>query len=146
MRHELVRRVINALISDLTGHSLHLLETLAPQSPDDVRRAGQAVIAFTPEMAQKNKEVRKFLYAHMYRHWRVMRMARKARLALKEIFSILSEDPRLLPSPWREKALIKRDGEGERACRRVIADYIASMSDRNAMAEHGRLTDLSIII
>ncbi|MDF7674357.1 deoxyguanosinetriphosphate triphosphohydrolase [Acetobacteraceae bacterium ESL0709] len=146
LRHELVRRVINALIGDLTENSLRLLQELAPQSVDDVRNADRPVVGFTAEMAQKNKEIRKFLYAHMYRHWRVMRMARKARLALTEIFSILSEDLRLLPSPWREKALAKRDEEGEAASRRVIADYIASMSDRNAMEEHRRLTDLSVIV
>lgn len=146
LRHELVRRVINALISDLTGNSLGIIKEINPQTVDDVRNAGKAIVALSADMEQKNKEVRKFLYQRMYRHWRVMRMARKARLALKEIFSILSEEPRLLPSPWREKALIKQERGDEGGCRRIIADYIASMSDRNAMEEHKRLTDLSVIV
>ncbi|UMM64549.1 deoxyguanosinetriphosphate triphosphohydrolase [Aristophania vespae] len=146
MRHELVRRVINALISDLTENSLLTLKDLAPQSADDVRYAGRAIIGFSMDMAKKNKEVRKFLYANMYRHWRVLRMARKARKALTEIFSILGDDPRLLPSSWREKAIMKQKTGDETACRRVVADYIASMSDRYAMEEHARLTDLSILV
>ncbi|TPW34603.1 deoxyguanosinetriphosphate triphosphohydrolase [Oecophyllibacter saccharovorans] len=145
VRHETVRRVINALASDLTAQTRRNLEALAPQSADDVRRAGHAVVAFSPEMAARNKEIRKFLYGRLYRHWRVSRMTSKARRAVGEIFDILAQEPGLLPPPWRERALLCRargDAAGEK---RVTADYIAGMSDRFAMEEHRRLTDLSVL-
>lgn len=145
IRHETVRRVINRMVSDLIEQSRRNLEALAPQTADDVRQAPYAVVAFSPEMAKRNKEIRKFLYARMYRHWRVQRMTRKARIALAEICTILGNEPTLLPPPWREKALEHKAQDNEAAARRVVADYIAGMTDRFAMEEHRRLMDLSIL-
>lgn len=145
IRHETVRRVINRLVSDLIAQSRRILDELNPQSVDDVRRAGRAVVEFSPEMAERNMEIRKFLHARMYRHWRVRRMTRKARIALAEICIILGNEPELLPTPWQEMALERRRAGNEKAARRVVADYIAGMTDRFAMEEHRRLMDLSIL-
>ena len=98
-------------------------------------------MAFSPKMREANKAIRKFLYARMYRHWRVNRMARKAKIAVREIFDILSEDPGLLPDPLRGRAKAADDVQR----RRLVADYIAGMTDRFAMEEHRRLTDLSVL-
>ncbi|QDH17470.1 deoxyguanosinetriphosphate triphosphohydrolase [Swingsia samuiensis] len=140
-RHETVRLVINALATDLTEQTRRNLEKLNPQSADDIRQAAYPVVAFSPEMGTKNKAIRKFLYARMYRHWRVNRMSRKAKLVLTEIFNILSDDIGLLPDLWREKAQIA----DKKKRYRLVADYIAGMSDRFAMEEHRRLTDLSVL-
>lgn len=145
VRHETVRRVINRLVSDLITQSLRNLEALNPQSVDDVRHADRAMVEFSPEMAERNKEIRKFLHARMYRHWRVRRMTRKARIALAEICVILGDEPELLPTPWQEMALERRRAGNEQAARRVVADYIAGMTDRFAMEEHRRLMDLSVL-
>lgn len=145
IRHETVRRVINRLVSDLIAQSRRNLEALNPQSVDDVRHAGRAMVEFSPEMAERNKEIRKFLHARMYRHWRVRRMTRKARIALAEICVILGDEPELLPTPWQEMALERRRAGNEQAARRVVADYIAGMTDRFAMEEHRRLMDLSVL-
>lgn len=145
IRHETVRRVINRLVSDLTERTRLNLEELAPSCADDVRHADKDVVAFSPVMARKNKEIRIFLYARMYRHWRVVRMARKARLALAQICHILGDDPQLMPPPWREKALHSQKNGDEAAARRVVADFIAGMTDRFAMDEHRRLMDLSVL-
>ncbi|MXV36087.1 MULTISPECIES: deoxyguanosinetriphosphate triphosphohydrolase [unclassified Saccharibacter] len=145
IRHETVRRVINRLVSDLTERTRLNLAELAPTCADDVRYAGKDVVAFSPAMARKNKEIRIFLYANMYRHWRVVRMARKARLALGQICTILGDEPQLLPPPWREKALHCQKQSNEMAARRVVADFIAGMTDRFAMEEHRRLMDLSVL-
>ena len=141
VRHETIRVVINALATDLTQQTRRNLEVLKPASADDIRYADAPVVAFSPEMRRQNAAIRKFLYARMYRHWRVSRMTRKARIALGEIFSILSEEPTLLPPPWRDRAKAT-DDVGQR---RLVADYIAGMTDRFAMEEHRRLTDLSVL-
>lgn len=145
IRHETVRRVIHALVMDLTTQTYKNLMRLKPETADDVRHAGEVIVTFSPDIAAKNKEIRKFLYANMYRHWRVERMTRKARIAVKEIFTILGEEPKLLPPPWRNRALLyHKQGEKGKTCR-VIADYIAGMTDRLAMEEHSRLMNLSVL-
>ncbi|GBR45861.1 deoxyguanosinetriphosphate triphosphohydrolase [Neokomagataea thailandica] len=140
-RHETVRLVINALATDLTEQTRRNLEVLNPQSADDIRHAPKAVVAFSPEIWEKNKAIRTFLYARLYRHWRVNRMARKARIAVAEIFETLTDEPRLLPDPWRDRA----EAADDKQLRRLVADYIAGMTDRFAMEEHRRLTDLSVL-
>jgi dGTPase len=76
----------------------------------------------------------------MYRHWRVNRMSAKARRLTEEVFRILHADPSLLPDDWRARA-----GEGgtHRAAI-VVGDYVAGMTDRYAMDEHRRLTDITV--
>ena len=143
LRHETIRRVINTLAMDLIGQTQRNLHELAPRSADDIRHASRPVVAYSPQMAAANLEIRKFLYTRLYRHWRVNRMTRKARLTVESIFSILSENPGLLPDGWREPTLAALEGgDRARACR-VVADYIAGMTDRCAMEEYRRLTDLS---
>ncbi|GAB6854896.1 deoxyguanosinetriphosphate triphosphohydrolase [Asaia astilbis] len=141
IRHETIRQVINVLATDLTQQTRANIAALKPQTSDDIRNAPFPVVAFSETIAHENKEIRKFLYARMYRHWKVNRMTRKARLATTEVFEILAEDPSLLPDGWREHAKAA-DAFGRR---RVVADYIAGMTDRFAMDEHRRLTELSML-
>ncbi|MXV44038.1 deoxyguanosinetriphosphate triphosphohydrolase [Saccharibacter sp. 17.LH.SD] len=145
IRHETVRRVINRLVRDLTAQTRRNLEELAPQSADDVRNAKRDVVAFSPKVARQNKEIKKFLYKRMYYHWRVVRMTRKARLAVEKICDILGDDPQLMPPPWRDRALRSQKQGDKEASWRVVADYIAGMTDRFAMEEHRRLMDLSVL-
>lgn len=77
--------------------------------------------------------------ARMYRHWRVNRMTTKARKLTAELFCLLHADPALLPDDWRVRA-----GEaGTAKAAAIVCDYIAGMTDRYAMDEHRRLTDIS---
>ncbi len=140
LRHETIRRVINALISDLLAASRSRLAALAPGSADDIRRAKTAVIAFSAAVADANQAIRAFLFARMYRHWRVNRMTSKARRLTEELFRMFHGDPGLLPNEWRARA-----GEpGSARAAMIVADYIAGMTDRFAMDEHRRLTDIAI--
>ncbi len=75
----------------------------------------------------------------MYRHWRVNRMTEKARQVTASLFTILQRDTRLLPPEWSALA-----GEDAAQSARAVADYIAGMTDRFAVDEYRRLTDLSI--
>ncbi|WP_428393585.1 deoxyguanosinetriphosphate triphosphohydrolase [Lichenicoccus sp.] len=140
LRHETIRRVIDRLASDLTEESRRRLAALAPRDADAIRRHDRPVIGFSAVMAEQNAAIRSFLHARLYRHWRVNRMTVKARQVTATLFSILSENPGLLPDGWRENAVI----EGGEAAHRVVADYIAGMTDRFAIEEHRRLTDPAI--
>ncbi|HEX5325604.1 MAG TPA: deoxyguanosinetriphosphate triphosphohydrolase [Acetobacteraceae bacterium] len=140
LRYETVRRVIDALVTDVTEEAQRRLAKLAPRDADAVRRSKRKVIAFSEPMAEANQAIKDFLFARMYRHWRVNRMTAKARRVTEELFRLLHADPSLLPDDWRARA-----GEGgtHRAAN-TVGDYVAGMTDRYAMDEHRRLTDISV--
>ena len=135
LRHETIRRVIDRLVGDVVAEAEARLAALAPASADDVRRAKRPVIGFGPAIAEANAAIKAFLTERMYRHWRVNRMTSKARRLIGELFSLLAADPALLPAEWAARA-------GPVAV--TVGDYIAGMTDRFALDEHRRLTDLSI--
>ncbi len=137
LRHEMIRRVINGFVTDLIGETRRRLAKLAPGSADAVRRAKQASVGFSPAMAEANGAIKEFLYARMYRHWRVNRMTAKSRRVTEALFSLLHEDASLLPDGWRALA-----GEGDLArAGLIVTDYVAGMTDRFALEEYARLTD-----
>ncbi|HTJ90585.1 MAG TPA: deoxyguanosinetriphosphate triphosphohydrolase [Acidocella sp.] len=140
VRHELSRRVINALVHDALAESERRIAALNPKSADDIRAAAAPVVAFSPPMAAANKEIKAFLYARMYRHWRVNRMTHKARMVTKSLGTLLLERPYLLPDDWRERA---GKPESEQAAA-AVRDYVAGMTDRYALDEYARLTDPSV--
>lgn len=133
--HETVRRMIGALIVDLTHTSMQRIKDANPKSVDDVR-AAMPLIAFSDEMAEKSGTLKKFLFENLYRHYRVNRTASKARRIVRCLFSIFMNEPQLLASEYR---LAGRD-ENERA--RKIADYIAGMTDRYAMRQYRELFEI----
>ncbi len=141
LRHETIRRVINSFVTDLTEESRRRITALDPGNADAIRRAKKPVIAFSPAMAEANHAIKDFLFAHMYRHWRVNRMSNKSRRVTEALFGLLHEDTSILPDGWRALAGEK---DGPRAAR-TVADYIAGMTDRFALDEHRRLTDPFII-
>ncbi len=140
LRHETIRRVIDALVRDAITESGRRLGKLAPGSAEAVRRSKTRMIAFSPPMAEANRTIKDFLFARMYHHWRVNRMTTKARRLTEELFRLLHADPSLLPDDWRARA---GEGGGARAAG-VVSDYVAGMTDRFAADEHRRLTDIAV--
>ncbi len=140
LRHETIRRVINVLISDVVEETRRRLVAMNPDSVDRIRRAKKPVVAFSPRMAEANIAIKDFLRARMYRHWKVNRMTNKARRMVEQLFTLLHEDTSTLPDGWRALA---GEGQGAQAAQ-VVCDYIAGMTDRFAIDEYARLTDLSI--
>jgi len=141
LRHETIRRVINVMVTDLVAESSRRLAKLAPRDIVAIRKAKQPVIAFSPAVAGGSRVIKEFLFARMYRHWRVNRMTTKARRLTGELFGALAADPSLLPDDWRARA---GDGGGARTAI-TVGDYIAGMTDRYAIDEHRRLTDLTVL-
>jgi dGTPase len=128
--YETIRRMINELVLDLTRRSEALIAEAAPASIDEVR-AAPPLIAFSDEGARRAGALKRFLFDHLYRHDRVLRMTSKAQRIVADLFDAFSADARLLPDAHRRKA--------ERHRHRAIADYIAGMTDRYAIKEHRRL-------
>jgi dGTPase len=136
--HEAVRRVINAMVEDVLGETRRRLREAAPKTVDEIRALGRPVVAFSERMSATDRTVKAFLYRRMYEHWKLNRSHSKARRVVIDLFELLYAEPNCLPSPWREKA----EQAGPQARARVVADYIAGMTDRFALDEHRRLFDL----
>lgn len=138
--HEMIRRMINALVTDLVTNSRQLIEKYNPQTIDDVRHAGVTLIRFTDEMERQHRELKRFLRKHLYQHDYVMQMTQKTSSIISTLFDTYMHDPGLLPQEIRVKITDKNGGHGDDGSpERVIADYIAGMTDRFAMTEHERI-------
>jgi dGTPase len=135
--HESVRRLIDRMVRDCIDESRRRLEASGVGSAAEVRRHGFPLIAFSAEMQKNDKALKAFLFERMYRHWRVNRMSSKARRVVHDLFGLLLEEPQCLPQEWRTAADAKRTGPTAR----VVADYIAGMTDNFALEEHRRLCD-----
>ncbi|MEX0970651.1 MAG: deoxyguanosinetriphosphate triphosphohydrolase [Paracoccaceae bacterium] len=136
-RHEALRRVFGVMVEDVLAESRRLLSAANPQSVDDVRNAGRQLIRFSDALFEDLKVIRAFFFKHMYRHWKVRRMRRKAGQIVTEMFGIFMEDPGMLPDGWQDWA--QKGDATQRAW--VVADYIAGMTDRFALQEYEKLTD-----
>ena len=131
--HETVRRMINTLVTDLITQSAHNIAAQLLVTLEDVRNA-PALIAFSDGLNSKQRELKKFLHVHLYRHYRVMRMSAKAQRIIRDLFEAFMSDNRLLPTRFQPDA-----NQPEAARARVVADYIAGMTDRYAIREHKRI-------
>jgi dGTPase len=136
--HEVVRRLIGCQVIDLVETSISSLEEAAPRDIDAVRHYGIPLITFSETMREKNQELKRYLRSHLYRHYRVHRMTAKAIRTITSLFEAFFSDPRLMPDEARQHTthLEQIDGKDGRA--RAVADYIAGMTDRYAIAEYDR--------
>jgi dGTPase len=137
LMHETVREVIGLMVADLLETARGHLRQLQPKSAADIRHAPQAVVGFSKPMFDNVAVLRAFLNTRVYRHSKVNRICAKARQIVKELFVFFMAEPNCLPNAWFE-ALKAGDGS-DMAKARLIADYIAGMTDRFAVQEHRKL-------
>jgi dGTPase len=137
--HETLRRLIDAMVTDLVEESTCRLEALRPAAVDGIRAADGPVVGFSPKVDTALQDLRRFLQAHMYSHYKVKRMGRKAHRVVRELFEGLHDQPECLPPEWQVRARVGDDARAAEA----IADYIAGMTDRFALDEHDRLFNLT---
>jgi dGTPase len=134
---ELVRELISHLIGAVVAEARRRLEIARPQSAEDVRHYGDALIAFPPAVAQAEAEIKAFLKLRMYRHSRVMRVMGDAEAILFDLFARYQKTPGDLPPEW----LPPDNAESDTVRARRIGNFIAGMTDRFALTEHQRLFD-----
>jgi dGTPase len=130
--HESVRRLINAMVTDLVTESRRRIGASGAQTPDDIRRQPDPVIAFSGAMAENDRALKRFLFTRMYRHERVNAMTAIGSRVITDLFNLFLTDPGKLPDEWRAAAL----DTDKTATARVICDYIAGMTDRYALNEY----------
>ncbi len=137
--HEAVRRLIDRMVRDLLAETRRRLVEAQPRSAAEIRALGRPIAAFSAAIEAAQREIKTFLFAHMYRHQKVNRMTAHAAEVVRDLFGRYRADPTLLPDPWRKAA---SGPEAKQA--RVIADYIAGMTDNYALDEHGRLFSAAV--
>ncbi len=130
--HELVRRVITRFVEDALVELTARLQALDPGSIDDIRHAGRAVLAFSPAFAAAQKDIKEFLFARMYRHRAILPVWKNAGKIVRGLFEVFLSHPENMADEWAEAAKQSRDEQGRA---RLIADYIAGMTDRYALAQ-----------
>ncbi len=136
---ETVRSMIGFLIADVVGETRNRLQEAGIQSLDDVRKSRAPLVGFSPDVDRMNAELKAYLFENMYMNYRVVRMAKKAGRVIQDLFAAYMKAPAMLP---QEQAIqFKAAGDESRGAR-VVADYIAGMTDRYALEEHDRLFDV----
>jgi len=135
--HELVRRQITVMVEDVIANASARLKTHDPQSADAVRAAGLTFVAFSDAMAAEERQLKAFLFRHLYRHEAVVRVREEADVIVRQLFRAYMEDPRRMPEGWREGL----DRATDRIKARHVADFLAGMTDNYAVREYQRLFD-----
>jgi dGTPase len=139
--HEVIRRMINYIVVDLIRTTQARLDEIQPRSIDEVRALAKPLVGFSDSAGEEHTELMLFLRDRLYKHYKVLRMNSKARRVVKTLFGALFEDINLMPPEHRDQALSQEADEGAAGRARVVADYIAGMTDRYALLEHRRLFD-----
>ncbi len=135
--YDVSRRMITWLIRDLVEASRDRLRELAPVDANAIRSAGRPIIGFSIDTAEQLAGLKRFLFARVYRHPRVTRIMDGAEEIVRDLFMRYQRDGTALPDDW----LMLAARHSGRAQARVIADFVAGMTDRYAIAEHRRLFD-----
>jgi dGTPase len=139
--HEIGRRIVDRVVTDLIDNSRAAIVALAPLSIDVVREHSRPLIGLSDGVRAEHLELKSFLRSHLYRHYRVLRMTTKARRVVRALFDVLLANPDLMPDEHGEAARRAGGEQGEAGQARAVADYIAGMTDRYAILEYERLFD-----
>ena len=139
--HELGRRLVTRFIEDAIVESGRRIAEAGVRSVEDVRAAGRALVGLSPSLADAEADIKNFLSARMYRHPSVMRVREKADEIVRRLFDAFFADPSGMPTEWALAAKRAETAAGETGRARAVADYIAGMTDRYALAEHRRIFD-----
>ncbi len=133
--YEIIRRMINRVVTDLIENTQAAIARVQPQSIEDVRAQPAPLVSFTDTVLAEHRELKRFLNEHMYRHESVRKMTDKARDMVHTLFDRYMSEPLQMPQEFSGRA-----AGGDVALKaRVVADYIAGMTDRFAIAEYERL-------
>ena len=133
--YEINRRMIGTVVTDLIEETRRRLEIARPTSIDDVRNAAEPLVSMSDDVYAQHVSLKKFLSRHLYSHEKKLEMTAKVQVMIRDLFQAYTEDVQLMPAQYAAEAASL--DEAGRA--RVVADYIAGMTDRYAMAAHESL-------
>lgn len=133
-RHTFIRELVGLLVDDVLMTTSAQLEAVQPTSSQAVQEEPENLVCYSSPVLAMTKALKAFLYENMYYSFRVVRMKRRAERFIEQIFGTLIDDPRQLPKECQNDLQTY-------PLHRVVADYIASMTDRSALLEYRRLFD-----
>jgi dGTPase len=136
--HEMMRRQITRMVEDVIGVAQDRLKELEPKSAQDIRDADRVTATFSGQMAETDRQIKKLLFSHIYRHPEIMRIRAGAAQILSDLFNAYMADPTLMRSHYWVNHIA---GLGEAARARHVGDYLAGMTDTYAVKAHGELFD-----
>jgi dGTPase len=136
--YEITRRQITHMVEDVIGVAQNNLKNLKPQRAEDIRGADHVIATFSPEMAETDRQIKKLLFARIYRHPDIMRIRAGATQIVQDLFKAYMADPSLMRSHYWVNQI---PGLGEMARARHVGDYLAGMTDTYAIKAHGELFD-----
>ncbi len=141
--HEIVRRQITEMVEDVITEAQSRLESVKPQSAEDVRECGMPLVCFSSQMTVKEKQIKAFLHKHMYRAPGVMVMRENAAIIISNLFEAYITRQAEMPDGWDLNPeggnMVTQQAEEPR----IVADFIAGMTDRYAIQEHQRMFDVT---
>jgi dGTPase len=133
--YEIIRRMIDTVVTDLIDTTRQNILEAAPASIEDVRGLDRRLVRFSPDIEREHLALKRFLHEHLYSHEQKLEMTQHVQGVLRGLFAIYMDDVRMMPDEFASAAA-GRDDAGRA---RVVADYIAGMTDRYALKEHERL-------
>ncbi len=143
--YETIRRMLSAQVYDVIAATQRAIDAQAPQTADAARQMAP-VVQFSEDMRHQSTVLKKFLFQNLYRHPQVMHMTGQARQVVRELFSAYSRAPQEMQAGFSARSEATRGShDAVHATARVVADYIAGMTDRFASREHERLTGLRLL-
>lgn len=140
-RNEMHRRLVNLMVGDVVAETRRRLAEMNPQSVEDVHGAGKPFVQFSEALRPSERVIRTFLFKNLYKSFKVNRVRIKAHRIVQDLYQTFMSHPETLPEEWQRRMA---QGEGEKQKARVVADYIAGMTDRFAIDEHSRLFDMNV--
>lgn len=141
LTYQVVRHLINDLVTDLIETSHRAIQDAQVADIDEVRRHPEPLIRFSDPVRRELRRLKSFLFRNLYRHHRVYRMVSKSKRIVTALFEAFFADPLLLPPQQQARLAALEAEQGPAGRARAVADYIAGMTDRFAIAEHQRLFD-----
>ncbi|MFQ5398975.1 MAG: deoxyguanosinetriphosphate triphosphohydrolase [Anaerolineae bacterium] len=134
VRHEIIRELIGRSMTNVLTQTAANLEAHQIDSPEKIQTHPSNVVGYSADFGDKIRQLKRFLYERMYRHYRLMRMHVKAERFISEIFHAYMREPKMLPAATQKRL-------EESPLPRVITDYVAGMTDRYALQEWQKLFD-----
>lgn len=136
--YEIIRRIINTVVTDLIDQTASRLNELKPSSIDDIRSESAPMVGFSDEIFEKHTNLKSFLNENLYHHEKVLGMVSEAKGMIEMLFDLYMTDPEEMPAEFAGRASADDSDQAGKA--RVVADYVAGMTDRFAIAEYERLS------
>jgi len=141
--HETIRQMIGGQVTDLIKNSEQNITASGVVNIEDVRAQPDALIRFSDDLFSQSRQMKKFLRENLYFHHQVYRMTRKAHQIIEALFEAFIDDLKLLPPEHQMYAADAKKNQNEADYARVVADYVAGMTDRFAIKEYDRLFNIS---